>query len=473
MIIAQITVQHPDNFEQLKDYIPSEYLSDSLIGQFKLFLSNKIKTIYIEYPYIDKDYRSTYYAFYAKRHRSYDQFCFRLHLFTQILEKDSDLDVAQVSYLGSIVLRPTEIAPMGRTLLHPQAIQGFSGYVCEAQFENNILGAPFSVHTFPHTMQDTDVTVCAHAVCWMIARYYSEKYSVYPERLTYDIAEAVRDVSFGRNIPSRGLTLGQVSEILTSIGFFPEIFVKELYQKDDFFYDILYSYIESGIPVVGAMRKKEHAIAIVGHGQLQAPQDFISASDNQIFVNTRNLIDSLVVHDDNRIPFKTIFTSGGEYCISDIDAFVVPLYEKMYLNAENVLGLYTFFAQSSLLSISEKQLISRIYMTSSRSYKRELRNDGKISSVMRKSQLELPMPKFIWIVELATPEQYNLGLTDYRFVIDSTANQYEAHSFLFIHDKEKMIIHDRALTGKMFVYDFDDIIEPYSLYTNNLQWREA
>jgi hypothetical protein len=25
----------------------------------------------------------------------------------------------------------------------------------------------------------------------------------------------------------------------------------------------------------------------------------------------------------------------------------------------------------------------------------------------------------------------------------------------------------------MFVYDFNDTIEPYRLYTNNLQWREA
>lgn len=289
------------------------------------------------------------------------------------------MDGAQDAYLGSVVLRPTEVAPMGRTLLHPQAIHGFSGYVCEARFENNILGVPFSVNTFPHTMQDSDVTVCAHAVCWMIARYYSEKYSVYPERLTYDIAEAVRDVSLGRNIPSRGLTLGQVSEILTSIGFYPEIFVKGLYKEDEFFYDILYSYIESGIPIVGAMRKKEHAIAIVGHGKLKNTQAVLNSCNDQRFVNARKLVESLVVHDDNRLPFNTVFRSAGNYCISDVDAFVVPLYEKMYLNAENVLGFYPFLAQSTLLSIPEKQLISRIYMTSSRSYKRWLCRDDMIS----------------------------------------------------------------------------------------------
>lgn len=147
------------------------------MGQFKAALSENIRSVLIEYPYVDKDYRSTFYAFYAKRHRSYDQFCFRLHLFDHFPDMEK-LGESREGYLGSMVLRPTDITPLGRTLLSPKAIKDFSGFVCEAEFENNILGLPFSLRTFPHTMQDSDVTICAHAVCWMIARYYSEKYTV-------------------------------------------------------------------------------------------------------------------------------------------------------------------------------------------------------------------------------------------------------------------------------------------------------
>jgi hypothetical protein len=461
------------DFEKLWDHIPREYLSQSLMDKIKTVLSENIRAVLIEYPYVDKDYRSTFYAFYSKRHRSYDQFCFRIHLFDRSPDMENLL-IYRDAYMGSMVLRPTEIAPLGRTLIAPEAIGHFSGFVCEATFQNNIMGLPFSVQTFPHTMQDSDVTVCAHAVCWMITRYYSEKYTVYPERLTYDIAEAVQDVSFGRNIPSHGLTLGQVSQILASIGFFPEIFVKELYGKNPgFFYDILYSYIESGIPVVAAMRKKEHAIALVGHGKTLPALNLVTDAIAGRFLHTRHLIDSLIAHDDNQLPFISLHASGGTYCIDDIDAFVVPLYEKMYLNAENVLQFYPYLVESPLLQIPEPFLVARIYMTSSRSYKREIHTYSRMPGDMRKAQLELPMPKFIWLVELSTPDHYDNNLVDYRFIVDSTANQYESRSFLFIHDKHKMIINDRALTGKTYDCNFDEILLPFEIYTNNLKWRSA
>lgn len=471
MIIAKINIYEVKNFKKLWDYIPVEYLSISLMEQFESCFSDDIKTLLIEYPYIDKDYRSTYYAFYAKRHRSYDQFCFRIHLFSKDIQVDELHNKAKY-YLGSIVLRPTEITSMGRTLLSPKSIRDFSGYICETQFENNILGVPFTISTFPHIMQDSDVTICAHAVCWMIARYYSEKYTVYPERLTYDIVEAVKDISFGRNIPSHGLTLGQVSEVLTSIGFFPEIFARELYDNTDFFYDILYSYVESGIPIVAAMRNKEHAISIIGHGNIAKAMDFKNKEHRLSFIPTRLLINSLIVNDDNCLPFKKInFSNNEKYNINDIDAFVVPLYEKMYLNAENVLKFYPFIVKNSFLSIPKDTLVARVYMTSSKSYKREIHSHKNLPLNMLKAQLELPMPKFVWIIELSTPVQYDLQMVDYRWIIDSTANQYETMPFIFIHDKKKMIINDRAFAQQIFEYDFKDIIKPYTLYTNNLKRR--
>jgi hypothetical protein len=263
-------------------------------------LSPTIRSVLIEYPYVDKDYRSTYYGFYSKRHREYGKFCFRLHLFEDDLESPEGLPkVSPSGYLGSMVLRPTEVTPLGRTLLSPNAIAGCKGFIAEASFENNLMGIPLEVKTFPHIMQDTDVTICAHAVCWMIARYYSEKYSLYPERLSFDIAEAVKDLSKGRIIPSRGLTLGQVSEVLASIGFYPEIFVKDLYDDSDSFYDLLYCYVESGIPLVGA--GKEHAVAIFGHGPLR-PATEACRTIHDSFVSARRGTNEK--DDRGEIPFR-------------------------------------------------------------------------------------------------------------------------------------------------------------------------
>ncbi len=475
MIAKILTIESVEDYLKLRETIPENYLSSHVMNLLRNSLSSLIKTVIIEYPYVDKDYRSTYYNFYSKRHRGYDKFCFRLHFFEKPLKSEKDLPDVSEAYLGSIILRPTEVTPLGRTLLSPRAIRDFKGFICEAKFENNLLGVPLEVKTFPHIMQDTDVTVCAHAVCWMIARYYSEKYTIYPERLSFDIAESIKDFSEGRIIPSRGVTLGQVSEVLTSIGFYPEVFVRDLYEDVSSFYDILYSYVESGIPVVAAMSKKEHAVAILGHGLTRAATDIMNITDSN-FVNTRHCNDSLIINDDNYLPFGSLVVKGDDrkdllqHCLDDVDGFVVPLYEKMYLSSENVLKLYQRLFDGNLLEIAkEKRYVIRAFMTSARSYKKSLRDTLHMDDTLRRAQLELPMPKFIWVIELASPMHYDQMKTDYRWIIDATSNQYEKYPFLFIHDSCKMIIHDRALSGKLYRVLFSSPIEPYGLFESNLR----
>lgn len=463
MIIDIIRIACPDDYTKLWNKIPPDYLSPGLIKQFQTLLASSVKSIIVEYPYVDKDYRSTYYGFYSKRHRSYDKFCFRLHLFDLDIEKEDDLPGKEAGYLGSMVLRQTEVTPMGRTLISPRTIKSFQGFICDTTFQNNLLGIPLKVSTFPHIMQDTDVSVCAHAVCWMIARYYSERYCVYPERLTYDIVTAVKDISGGRTIPSRGITLGQVSEILASIGFYPEILVREAYRDPSFFYDVLYAYIESGIPIVAGLGRKEHAVAILGHGPLNSAVDVARHLDGP-FINARHCMTSFVVNDDNRLPFMTMEN------LDDVDGFVVPLYEKMYLSADHVLNIYSKLASGGLLDIPTKgKRIARVYMTSSRSYKRHIRSSGDLNPDLRRAQLEIPMPKFIWIVEIATPDDYDKKQTAYRWVMDATANQYEKYPFLLVHDANKMIVHDRAFRGELFHVRFSEQLAPFALFENNLR----
>lgn len=428
----------------------------------------------IEYPYVDKDYRSTYYGFYSKRHKSYGKFSIRLHFFSQAMDNEEHIPDAAESYLGSVVLRPTEVATLGRTLLVPEAVKGFSGFVCEAEYINNLDGFPLKVKTFPHIMQDTDVTVCAHAVCWMIARYYSEKYPLYPERLSYDIATSVTDISGGRIIPSKGLTLGQVSEILSSMGFYPEIFVRDLYADHSFFYELLYAYVESGIPLVAAMHGKQHALAIVGHGDLHSAVDVCRGNPNKI-VNSLCCNNSLIANDDNKLPFSRILFenrpgSSEEYLLTDIDGFVVPLYEKMYLNAENVLRVLPGLINSNLVRMQQHdKLVLRVFMTSARSFKQKLRKAALIDPLMKKTQLELPLPKFVWIAEMTTPELYDDRRVLYRWILDATANPYEMYPFLLIHDFQEIVVNERTQRNELYRLTMQDEFQSYEMFENNLR----
>jgi hypothetical protein len=396
-----------------------------------------------------------------------------MHFFEDTIVSDEDIPGAVDSYLGSIVLRPTEVATLGRTLLSPKAVKGFKGYICQTEFENNLNGVSLKVKTFPHIMQDTDVTICAHAVCWMIARYYSERYTLYPERLTFDIATAVTDVSSGRTIPSRGITLGQVSEILTSVGFQTEVFVRDLYEDTSFFYDILYSYVESGIPVVAAMNGKEHAVAIIGHGPVQSAVTTANATNPPPeFLNARHCSQSLVINNDNCLPFHYLAANDQiqtNYKLNDVDGFVVPLYEKMYLAADNVLKIYPKWVTGNLVKLKRTlTYITRVFMTSSKSYKRSVAASKSMDPVFREAQLDLPLPKFIWIVELAEPSVYDKKQVNYRWILDATANSYEKYPFLLIHDDEKMIINDRAYSDKIYNIQLPNGIVPFDLFENNL-----
>ena len=246
-----------------------------------------------------------------------------------------------------------------------------------------------------------------------------------------------------------------------------------------FFYDILYSYVESGIPVVAAMGKKRHAVAVIGHGLMRTVAQTIKTLDTNL-VSARHFIDHLIINDDNNLPYNSMkfdvndAENNSVYKLDDVDGFVVPLFEKMYLSAENVLKLYQRIFHGKLLNLPGKneKYVIRVYMTSSRSYKRKIRESTLINRLILLAQLELPMPQFIWIVEISSPSNYDKKMTDYRWIIDATANQYEIYPFLFIHDHNKMYINDRALKRQLFRIFFDTQVQPYELYENNLRRYE-
>jgi len=111
MVIDIVKIRSDGDYLKLWEVIPEDFLSPDLMDFMRNSLSPTIRSVLIEYPYVDKDYRSTYYGFYSKRHREYSKFCFRLHFFEDDLES---LDLPKVSsgYLGSMVLRPTEVTPL-------------------------------------------------------------------------------------------------------------------------------------------------------------------------------------------------------------------------------------------------------------------------------------------------------------------------------------------------------------------------
>src|SRR5215467_7738286 len=69
------------DLSKLEEHISAEYDPKGVAKKLVDGMSNAVKGVLIERSYIDKDYRSTYYNFYAKKAQRYRPDCVRLHFF--------------------------------------------------------------------------------------------------------------------------------------------------------------------------------------------------------------------------------------------------------------------------------------------------------------------------------------------------------------------------------------------------------
>src|ERR1700679_4326515 len=78
------------DLEALLHELGPEYGAEQVVARLQDGLSDSVKAILLERDYIDKDYRSTFYSFYAKKGQGYRKDCVRLHLFDETVTFDAD-----------------------------------------------------------------------------------------------------------------------------------------------------------------------------------------------------------------------------------------------------------------------------------------------------------------------------------------------------------------------------------------------
>ncbi len=472
-----IQLDQPEDWQALQDCCAG-YLTDDDYRKLKQYLDPVAKTAVLERGYIDADYRDTYFNFFARKFARYPADTIRVNFFTAKISARmiGKLDRYQDDYIGFTVLKPNRVSSIGRTILDPSKLPFVQGHICLAEYPVHILGTELIATGFPYMGQDGDVTICAHAACWMIFRYFSQRYTRYAEKWPYEVAQLTGDVSNGRLVPSKGLTAHQITEMFSNFGFSPEMYIKG--QHRGLFDKLLYSYVESGLPVVVAL--PGHAITIIGH------QSDFSRPIQTLPATSYDYLTGLIANDDNFLPYHAVRRDGSKpagyfsnYRLSDIELFIVPLYEKIHLSAEHVFKLSDAILAGHLHgkgalsnNIQYDDIVTRIFLTSSKSYKK-VRRQKRLPFDLSDVYCQLRMPKFIWICEISTPEQYKQGKIVGEIIFDATANPYDRFAFLSIHYPDLLILNDRnVLTDdpkRFTVHRLDtDNLEPYNCYVNNL-----
>lgn len=452
-----------------------EYLLSDDLQRLRHLLESACHSVFIEYEYVDADYRDTFSRFYSKKFATYPDKAIRLLFFADEITRSNiwDIDSYSKSLIGYSVIRPTRIRSLGKTLLDPSRCNAVKGYMAVTQYKVHFLGRQLEVSGFPFISQDSDVTICAHAACWMCFRYFSERYHFYKEIHPYQITQLTSDISHGRLVPSSGLTIAQITEMFTRQGFYPVVYDKKVWGHR--LSHLLYYYIESGLPPVIGL--PGHAVTAFGHYS-----DFKKHVCPELTFSW-HYMDGIIVNDDNLPPYKTIpieesSSQRSLYHLNEISCFVVPLYEKMYLLAEHVEKLTLACLKDKQIGLSQlspdipiDKLVLRLFLTSSNSFK--LHSRGRLPDKIGELYMRIPMPKFIWITELSTHELYCQQKILGELIFDATASHKDRFSFLSIHYPSVLILNDRDSMSpdpeKRLSFSHLENPQPYPVYINNLK----
>jgi hypothetical protein len=441
------------DLSQLGNFVSAEYGPERVVEKLKNEISAAVKAILIEHNYVDKDYRSTYYSFYAKKGQHYRSHCVRLHFFdeavtlvTATLKLHSAYDKPTDHYFGFMVLRPTGLKTIGRTVLSPDIRKGASRSIIAADHKAHLLGEKLSVRGFPSMDQHQDISVCAHVACWSILRHYSERYSIYREFLTHDITMMAEEFDPGGLVPAKGLGMSHATRVFQIAGTFPEHVVKVAQPggaPDKAFYRQLIAYLESGFPLFAAL--EDHAVAVVGYewkatSAVAPPPGLRFAIDE---------VQNLSVVDDNCLPYLSIPISGGtDYSADDFEEFIVPLPEKVHYSADAV-EEYTpsLFTLGAVIGLPpEDETIVRYFITTASAFRHFVReHESEYHPKLLQAIMTLPFAQFIWIVEFTTKAEWDKRNVLACAVMDATAALSERSPLWLFYNRTNALVFERRV----------------------------
>ncbi len=443
-------------------------------------LKGIVRAVAVERHYIDRDYRDTFSNYHSKRFNTPNSRTLRLHFFDEPIDRADLLaeERSQRSYCGYAVLRPTRPSCLGRTMISPDKLPELKDCLLRTCREKITLqGTALEIKAFPFISQDTDATVCAQSALWMLLRYFSTQYAHYHEIRPFEITQLTKDYSIGRIYPATsGLTDWQMGEACRQAGFSPLIYTREGYKQD--FEHLLYTYIESGIPVLTAT--KDHVFVALGHFS-----DYTKPLPSSHLVSSSFFNSGFVINDDNWMPYQLLSVATppsqasqafSRHHIGSLESFIAPLPEKVFLAAEHhkklvgrLLADTTFGLAKNSTTLSSAPLITRSFLTSGRSFKRSIQLRGMGHPQVAEIYRALPMPKFIWVTELSTPDQFPHKAWG-EIIWDATRNAHEVDGWIAVHYPEFFAMDSgSALNGLPNVQKF--VLanpNPYDLYRSNL-----
>lgn len=455
-------------------------------------------TAVIEEKYVDRIYRDSYYMHFSCKHGEYSRFCKRLFIFENdifnktMMKKFTDLNVEELQnvFVGTIVIRPLREGKVGRCLINPYfVLREKNTYLRYANYSATIYGMRFRINAFPFSMQDGETTTCAEITILNLMDYFGRKYPEYRCILPSEITYIVEKNDFERTLPTRGLRYSTITKVFSEAGFYPRLYGKNVFADMSQFKRVMHYYIESGIPIaIGAKvdEKTKHSIVCIGHGRINnedigkkiyAVYDTIMGNYIWI-VDSADLCNNYITMDDGCAPYQNCewkveissdVKKADKYMLGNYEPemLMVPLYKRMFLEAQDAYDICTSALASSEVGIQrfhsdfgtkDNPVIIRLFMCSSRNFKhRRISRFGKKNKAIREIYSVLRLPRFVWVCEIYDKSGYCNGKVNGEIVIDATSSPDDGtKSVLLYHYPYHILSCQKNIENVNGLFDRDE-----------------
>jgi hypothetical protein len=410
------------SLQTLSDYL--QHLKDDL-------------TIVAEHPYVDKVYRSIYYHYYSSKLENYPRQCIKLAFFIQPVTdadfRDPDrLRFLQENFGGFLVLRPTFPYIIGRSVLSVSITKSPNIEICSTAINTTVKGIKLDAIGFPHASQDSEMLTCAETTIWSLMEYFGNKYYDYKPILPDQINKILSSISFERLIPSRGLSGTQISFAIKELGFGVKGYSSKQYLAE--FELLLKTYVESGIPVIALMQNTlgiGHALNIIGRepftdGDIENLQEIAKLQSGKSILDFATMPMKYVFIDDNYPPYQLAYINNPasyytnpQWAGCNISSFIVPLYPKIYLEADEARKMALLMLE--YINFNNKEpIVLKTFLASSRSFKHSLSQNTLLDKTAKELLLGAAMPKFIWVSEITNKGLLAGNLCNGLIILDAT-----------------------------------------------------
>jgi hypothetical protein len=493
---------YPFSDDTLYEALSNEFLpaSEIRVKRRAIYLAKYLarlgaRLIIVEPAYIDAGYLDDYAAYYVKCFKTYDRRCKRIHFFSKQISADDFLGIVDGkasklelgrftnSYLGFVVARPLPDAIIGRTVLKTyDPDNGRRNYKCIREYTANLFGIDLRIKSLAFQEQDTVMAACATVALWCAFNKTRDLFNS-PAPTPAEITRTANRLVFqSRSIPSHGLNVQQMTNVIQHVGLEPEVVRVD---NTTPFVSLVYAHLKWGLPVILAVEVEgigKHAITLVGYSEREErvrEHEVAKHQDVEMCPPMVGLrIDRLFAHDDRLGPFvrldiemrrptkrnplpvvlrpklptdanHTEETGGaskpaktakrnGPPAIYPITV-IVPVYHKIRVTFQDVEKLLLKFTEVLRLMEPKRSIEWDLHLTTTNEYKSLIKVDGAIPKSVKRRVLLEPKPKYFWRAVLTFEGQKALEL-----LADATdmSRSFPIFFAIWHNQEDKSTLHD-------------------------------